>query len=142
MQTRLLGLVAALTAVTITAGCGLTGPEPVEHTAKSGRISIGDKTRNTKSVACTQNQWLMSIELTANPGRARASLQLGGEKPIVNHVSIDNLDGVQGVAGGDVGKAEASLNGTEYMITGTAVVSDPAHPGETTTLPFKIEAPC
>jgi ipoprotein LpqH len=142
MQTRFLGLVAALTAVTVTAGCSLTGPEPATQTEKSGRITIGDKTRNTKSVSCTQDQWLMSIEATAPPGRARASLELGGEKPLVNTVSIDNLDGVTGVAGSGVGKAEASFNGSEYIVTGTAVVSDPAHPGESTSLPFKIEAPC
>ena len=43
----------------------------------------------------------------------------------------------------DVGKAEASIDGSSvYTITGTAVVSGPASPGQTTDMPFTIEAPC
>jgi ipoprotein LpqH len=143
MQIRILGLAgAALTTATVIAGCGLTGSEPAEPPAKSGRITMGDKTRNTQTVLCTQQQWLMTIEATANPGTARASLNLGGDKPSVNTVSIENLDGLHGVAGSGVGKAEANFNGSVYSITGTAVVSDPNKPGESTTLPFRIEAPC
>ena len=41
------------------------------------------------------------------------------------------------------GKAEASANGSSlYTITGTAVASDAANPGQTRSMPFKIEAPC
>ena len=48
-------------------------------------------------------------------------LKLGGEKPIVKTVSIENIDGLNGVSGGDVGKAEATINGSSiYTITGTA----------------------
>lgn len=51
------------------------------------------------------------------------------------------MDGRSGIAGGDVGKTEASVDGSSvYTITGTAVVSDAAHPGQTMNLPFEIEA--
>ena len=87
--------------------------------------------------------WSLGIVASAKPARARALLQLGGFRPIVRTVNIENIDGLSGVAGGDIGTAEASANGSSmYTITGTALVSDAAHPGQTQSLPFKIEAPC
>ncbi len=143
MQTRLLALTVAVAAAAITTGCGLMGTESTEPSQRSGKITIGDKSRHTQSVKCTQDQWALSIVATTNPGRARAYLQLGGEVPVVRTVSLENIDGINGVAGGDVGTAEASSNGSSiYKITGTAVVSDPTRPGQTTNMPFSIEAPC
>ncbi len=142
MQTRLIGLAAALAAAAVTAGCGLAGTEPSEP-SHSGKITVADRTENAQSIKCTQVDWSLAIVASAEPGRARALLQLGGDKPIVRTVNIENIDGFSGVAGGDIGKAEASTKGSsEYTITGTAVVSDAAHPGQTKSLPFKIEAPC
>ena len=136
-------LTAALAVAAITSGCGLTGTEPTEQSERSGKITVGDKSQQTQSVGCTQDQWALSIEAIAGPGRARAYLQLGGEQPVVRTVSLENIDGLNGISGGDVGTAEASTErGNVYKITGTAVVSDPANPGETTEMPFSIEAPC
>ena len=107
------------------------------------RSPSGANRVHTQSVKCTQDQWALSIEATTDPGRARAYLQIGGEVPVVRTVSIENIDGFYGIAGGDVGTAEASTNGSSiYKITGTAVVSDPANPGQTKDMPFSIEAPC
>ena len=142
MQTRLLVLTTALAATAVTAGCGLTGTEPSEPSKRSGHVTVGDKTQPTQSITCTQVDWAMNIQANADPGRARVALQIGGEKPIVKTVSIENIDGLNGVSGGDVGKAEASTKGGIYTISGTAVVTDSAHPAQTSDLPFKIEAPC
>jgi hypothetical protein len=142
VRTRLLGLTAALTAVAITAGCGLTGTEPNEPSQRSGEITVGDKSRHTQTVSCAQNEWLLTIKAISDPGSAGASLRLGGEKPIVQTINIQNLDGLNAVSGGDLGKADVSVKGSIYTITGTAVVSDVAKPGQTQNLPFKIEAPC
>lgn len=143
MRTRLIDLTAALAAVAVTAGCGLTGTEPSEPSQKSGHISIGDKSQQTQSVKCTQVEQTLQIAAKADPGAARVQLQIGGARPIVKTVSIENVDGLNGVSGGDVGKAEASISGSSvYTITGTAVVSGLATPGQTKDLPFTIEAPC
>ncbi len=143
MQTRFWGLTAALAAAVVTAGCGLTGTEPTEPSQKSGQVTVGDKTQQTQSVKCTQVERTLQIAAKADPGGARVLLQLGGERPIVKTVSIENIDGLNGVSGGDVGKAEASVTRSSvYTITGTALVSGPASPGQTKDVPFKIEAPC
>lgn len=140
MRIRLRTLVTTLSAVALTAGCGLTGSEPTERPEQSGRITLADKTRNTQVVSCTQVDWLLSIEANAAPGGASAALQLGGDRPIVQTVAIENIDGLNGIAEAD--KAEASVVDGTYTITGTAVVSVTADPGQTTTAPFRIEAPC
>jgi ipoprotein LpqH len=134
------GLIVATSAVV--SGCGLTGEEPVEPPAHSGSVTIDGHTRSTQSVACTQNDWLLSIDADAPPGRVRAALQLGGQQPEVQTVSIENIDTLTGVAGGEVGDAKATTDGAFYTITGTAVGSDPANPGESRRMPFEIKAPC
>lgn len=141
MGSRLISLTAALAAMTVTAGCGLTGTEPTEPSP--GRVTVGDESRQTQSVACTQNDWDLTIVARTDSGRARAALQIGGQQPVVRTVNIDDFDGLNGVAGSGVGKAEATVSGSgRYTITGTAVISDAAHPAKSTDMPFKIEAPC
>ena len=143
MQIRLLGLAAALTAVVATAGCGLAGEESTEPSQRAGRITIGDRSQDTQSVKCTQDQWALSIEATADPGRARAFLELGGQQPTVRTVNFENIDGLNGVLATDAANAEATTSTSSmYTITGTAAVSDMAKPGRTTNVPFKFEAPC
>jgi hypothetical protein len=143
MQTQRLGLMAAVAVAAITSGCGLTGPEPSEASEQSGKVTVGDKSQSTKSVKCTQNQFALSIDATTEHGRARAYLEIGGVEPKVRTVSIENIDGLNGISGGTVGEATASVaGGNTYKITGTAVVSDPAKPGTTTEMPFSIETPC
>ena len=143
MRTTIIGWTAALAAVVATAGCGLTGDEPSEPSQQTGSITVGDKSRQTQSVKCSQIEWGLTIEANADPGRAHAFLQLGGVKPVVRSVSIENIDGFNGVSGGVVGKADATIdNNSIYTITGTARVTDSAHPAQTTEMPFTIEAPC
>jgi ipoprotein LpqH len=141
--TRLIGVTAALAAVAATAGCGLTGEEPKEPSQRSGTITLGDKSTKTQSVTCSQTEWALTINADAEPARARVFLQLGGEQPEVRTVSIENVDGLTGVSGGVVGKADAKLDNTSsYTITGTARVTDKAAPAQATELPFSIHAPC
>ncbi len=141
MRMGSVGWIAALVAVT--AGCGLTGSVPSEPAKQSGSITVGDNSRQTTSVTCSQTEWTLSITANAEPGSARAMLQLGGERPDVRSVSFENIDGLSGVSGGTVGKAEAGLKGNSiYTVSGTAHVTDPAHPAQTTDMPFSIEAPC
>jgi ipoprotein LpqH len=142
VQIRLVALAVPLTAAAVTSGCGLTGTPPAEPPAQSGHVTIGGNTRDTQSVLCTRNDWTLTIKADAAPGRARAFMELGGERPIVRTVNIENINGASGVAGSGVGNAEATTDGNIYTLTGTAVGSDRANPGQSRTLPFEIKAPC
>jgi lipoprotein LpqH len=142
MKSRSVGIAVATAAAAVVSGCGLTGTPPNEPPVQSGRITIGGNTRNTQSVNCTQVQWSLTIDATTNPGRAQAFLELGGPKPLVRTVNIDNVGDVHGAAGGDIGNAEASTDGNIYTITGTVVGEDSAHPAQKRTMPFEIKAPC
>jgi ipoprotein LpqH len=135
-------MAVAMAAAAVASGCGLIGSTPNEPPLRAGRITIGGNTRNTQSVKCTQVHWSLTIDASTDPGRAQAFLELGGPKLLVRTVNIENIDDVHGVAGGDIGDAEASTDGNIYTITGTVVGADRAHPGQTRTMPFEIKAPC
>jgi ipoprotein LpqH len=142
VQFRLVGLAGALVAAASASGCGLVAPPPSQPSEQSGRITIDGHARQTQSVSCSQVQWFLTIDASAEPGHAQAFLQLGGDRPIVQTINIVNIDDINGNIGGDVGNAEASLDGSTYTISGTAVGSDSANPGQTRELPFEIKAPC
>lgn len=140
MENRLLAVFAA---AALTSGCGLTGSEPAEPPQGSGKVTVGDKSQQTQSVSCTQDQWALSIDASTDTGHARTYLELGGPELIVRTVNLENIAGLNAISGGGVGNAEASTEGDSiYKITGTAVVSDPNNPGTTDEKPFTIEVPC
>lgn len=131
-----------LAAAAVVSGCGLVGPTPSEEPAQSGRIVIDGNGVDTQSVECTQHQWSMQIDAKAKTGSASVFLELGGEKPVVRTVNIEDVNEINGSAGGDAGKAEATPSGNVYMISGTVVGADMKNPGQTRTMPFQIKAPC
>jgi ipoprotein LpqH len=132
-----LAVIAALAVVT--AGCA---EQATAERQPTGRITVDGATHTTQAVSCEQYEWLLIIEMTAEPAHARTLLQLGGEEPTVKTVSIANFDGFNGVAGEGVGSVEASAAEGTYTMTGTAKGSDQGKPGQTRTVPFRIEAPC
>lgn len=128
--------------VAVVSGCGLVGPTPSEEPAQSGRIVIDGNGVDTQSVECTQHQWSMQITAKARTGSARVFLELGGEKPVVRTVNIENVNEINGVAGGDSGKAQATTKGNVYTVSGTVVGADGRNPAQPRTMPFEIKAPC
>lgn len=140
MRSRLV-LITATAA--LTAGCGLTGTASTEAPVESGRMSIDGHTQMTRTVKCTQSQWLLQIDATGDLSRARVLIELGGERPVVTSVNIEGVDDHYGVADSEVGEAKATVaDGDVYTISGTVVGSDVTTPGETREMPFEIKAPC
>jgi ipoprotein LpqH len=142
VQIRLVGLAGALVATALASGCNLAGPSPSQPSEKSGQVSIDGHTRNSETVACSQVEWFQTIELNVPPGRAEASLELSGAEPVVRTVNITNIDDITGSVGGDVGTAKAVIDRGTYTITGTAIGTDRANPGQSRELPFEIKVPC
>ncbi|MGE2832711.1 lipoprotein LpqH [Mycobacterium sp. SMC-4] len=136
-------LVLILAAAALTAGCGLTGTPPTEQPAESGRMTIDGHTAMTRTVECTQNQWLLQIDTAGDQGNARVLVELGGERPVVTSVNVEGIDDHYGVADSEVGEAKAAVtDGDVYTISGTLVGSDVTTPGETRDMSFEIKAPC
>ena len=106
-------------------------------------MTVAGHTQMTRTVKCTQSEWLLQIDATGNQGaRARALVELGGPKPLVTSVNIEGVDDHHGVAGADLGEAKASVvDGDVYTISGTLVGSD-GTPGQSRDLPFEFKAPC
>jgi ipoprotein LpqH len=129
-------LAAALVVVAATSACA---EDATAERADTGRITVDGTTHTAQTITCEQYDWLMIVDMTAEPAHARTLLQLGGEQPSVKTVNIANFDGFYGVAGEG---AEASAAAGTYTITGTAEGSTPDSPGKTRTVPFRIEGPC
>ena len=140
MRFQFIGLAVAVVAVV--SGCGLVGPTPNTVPEEAGRITIDGNAQDTESVDCVQQDFSMLIDANTAQGRAHIYLQLGGVVPVVRTVTIEGVNGVNAVAGGNVGKAEAAIDRNVYTISGTAVGADPEGPGQTRTMPFEIKAPC
>ncbi|GAT08445.1 lipoprotein LpqH [Mycolicibacterium novocastrense] len=128
--------------VAVVSGCGLVGPTPSEEPAQSGRIVIDGTGVDTQSVECTQHEWSMQIDAKAKTGSAQVFLELGGDTPVVRTVNIENVNEINGAAGGETGDAEATTKGNVYTISGTVVGADGRNPAQARTMPFEIKAPC
>jgi hypothetical protein len=105
-------------------------------------VTVNGATRTMKTVACQQVQWLLTINMTADPTHIRAYLRLDGDQPTPEIVQIENLDGFYGVSKKSVGDTEARFANGMYTITGTAEGSTPNDVAHPTAKPFKIEAHC
>lgn len=136
-------LLLTLAAAALTAGCGLTGTASTEPPAQSGYLRIDGRQEATRSVACTQTQWLLTIDAKGDEGQARAFVELGGQQPVVTSVSMQGIEGHHGVADAETGDIKTTVtDGDVYTITGTVIGSDGATPGGSRPMPFEIKAPC
>lgn len=142
MQIRFIGVAATLTTTAVVSGCGLIGPAPSEEPPQSGKISIDGTALSTEAVDCTQQEWSMMIDAKAEQGSAQVFLELGGEQPIVRTVTIAGVNDINGSAGGDVGEADARIDGNVFTISGTVVGADGRNPAQMRSMPFEIKAPC
>lgn len=140
MQNRLVTAAAAVVVAAGAAGCAEQA-ETAERNA--ARVTVDGNTRTMDAVSCTQVGWLLTIDTTAGPARARVMLRLEGDGPSTETINLQDIDGFYGVAGHGVGNAEATFADNAYTITGTAEGSNPAaDPGKTRTANFRIEADC
>jgi ipoprotein LpqH len=139
MQNRSIAAAAVVIVIAGTAGCG---DERKPDRAKNARITIAGETQTIQDVSCTQLGWSMTIETKSGRTRTRSFLQIGGEQPVAKTVDIRDFDGFNGVAGEGAGGVEVSLANNSYVIEGAAEGSDPERPGNTKTVPFRIETPC
>jgi ipoprotein LpqH len=139
MNNRFVAAAAALIVVASAAGCAEETRPEREQIAK---ITVDGKTQTTQEISCTQVEWSLIIKTTAGSTQTDTFLEMGGEKPIAKTVNISNFNGFSGVAAENVGKADVSLANDNYVIAGTAEGSDPGNPGQTRSVPFKIETSC
>ncbi len=120
-----------------TSGCGQSG-----NVQKRARVAINGNARTSHDVSCAQVQWLLTVNIGAEPAHVHAMLDLEPDTPKPQSVSFDNFDGFTGVANAATGNAEATFASDTYHITGTAQGSDPDNPGELATADFTIDVTC
>jgi lipoprotein LpqH len=139
MDNRFAAAAATLIVIASAAGCS---EDAKPERARTAKITVDGQTLTTQEISCTQVQWSLTIKTTSGSTRTDSFLQIGGEKPIAKTVNISNFDGFSGVAGEGAGQADVSLAKNDFIVSGTAEGHDMAHPAETRSAPFRIEAHC
>jgi ipoprotein LpqH len=139
--------VAALCAVAGIAGCSSTpanSPQPPGSLPPAtAEVTVnGQSAGTTRAVVCTQDSWTHTIMTGDNKSGAKVVVETG-ETINATSVVITNISDFTGtVLENNIGKAEASMIGTTFRVTGTAQGSTTQNPNQVSTANFEVKANC
>lgn len=139
--------VAALGAVAGIASCSskpANSPQPPGSLPPAtAQVTVnGQSAGTTRAVACTQDGWMHTITTGDNKSGVKVVVDTG-DKINASSVVITNVgDFTGGVWENRIGKAEASMIGTTFRVTGTAQGSTTQNPNQVTTANFEVKANC
>lgn len=140
-------VVVAVCGVAVVAGCsskpGNTAQPPGSLPPTTAQVTINGKSAGTtNSIRCTQDGWLNTIETGDERSGVRVVVTTG-DTVNAHSVRINNVGDFNGsVWQNNIGKAQASMIGTTFRITGTAEGSTTAEPTKRATASFDIKANC
>ena len=129
------------------AGCSSkpgTSPQPPGSLPPvTAQITInGKSTGTTNAIRCTQDGWMHTIETGDDQSGVRVVVSTG-DTITAQSVVINNVGDFNGsVWQNNIGKAQASVIGTTFRVTGTAEGATTADPNKRTTASFEIKANC
>ena len=148
MQNRfVVAAVVAVCGVAVVAGCsskpGTSAQPPGSLPPMTAQVTINGKSAGTtNSIQCTQDGWLNTIETGDQQSGVRVVITTG-DTMNAQSVVINNVGDFNGsVWQNNIGKAQASMIGATFRITGTAEGSTTAEPNKRTTANFDIKANC
>jgi len=140
-------VVVAVCGVAVVAGCsskpGNTAQPPGALPPTTAQVTINGKSAGTTNeIHCTQDGWLHTIETGDDQSGVRVVVSTG-DTITAQSVVINNVGDFNGsVWQNNIGKAQASIIGTTFRITGTAEGATTADPNKRTTASFDIKANC
>jgi ipoprotein LpqH len=140
---------AVVSASLVAASCSGCFLQDNKVTQKTARITVDNNTpRTSHAVTCSQVEWLLTADIdltprnTAAPQSVRVLLKLEPDKPKVESIHIDNVDGFSGVADSGAGDSKVAFANNSYTIKGRAEKSQVDDPRVFVTVPFTIEVGC
>ncbi len=140
MSTRVIAAAVAVLASTgVNAGCSPRADKVPQPTA---RITLDGHSLTSHAVACSQVQWMLTVDVDAAPARVQMMLDLQRDRPVPESVAIDHLNGFTGVANARVGNAQAVFANNAYTVTGDAQGTDPDNVNTPRTAAFRILVNC
>ena len=148
MQNRFVVVtVAALCAVAGIAGCSSTpanSPQPPGSLPPAtAQVTVnGQSAGTTRAVVCTQDGWTHTITTGDDKSGVKVVVDTG-DTINATSVVITNISDFTGtVLENNIGKAEASMIGTTFRVTGTAQGSTTQNPNQVSTANFEVKANC
>ncbi|MEZ0350305.1 lipoprotein LpqH [Mycobacterium sp. pR1184] len=140
MQDRIVVAAAAVLAV---AGLGACTSRPATQISSSASVTVNGEDANFHVVQCGQVQWTRTIDIGGKFAGAKIIIDEGAQPPSAESVRIQNLGGFTGMyARGDGPRADMSMSGDKFTITGTANGFKTDKPNEATSATFKIIVTC
>jgi lipoprotein LpqH len=139
--------VAALCAVAGIAGCSSTpanSPQPPGSLPPAtAEVTVnGQSAGTTRALVCTQDSWTHTIMTGDNKSGVKVVVDTG-QTINATSVVITNISDFTGtVLENKIGKAEASMIGTTFRVTGTAQGSTTQNPNQVSTAKFEVKANC
>jgi lipoprotein LpqH len=138
---------AALCAIGGIAGCSsapTTSPQPPGSLPPAtAEVTVnGQSAGTTRAVQCTQDGWMHTITTGDDKSGAKVVVNTG-DKVNATSVQIRNIGDFTGsVLENNIGKAQASMIGNTFRVTGTAQGSTAQNPNQVTTADFEVKANC
>jgi lipoprotein LpqH len=139
--------VAVLCAGAGTAGCSSTpanSPQPPGSLPPAtAQVTVnGQSAGTTRAVTCTQDSWTHTIVTGDNKSGVKVVVDTG-DTINATSVVITNIGDFTGtVLENKIGKAEASMIGSTFRVSGTAQGSTTQNPNQVTTANFEVKANC
>ncbi len=131
--------VAVLATAAVSTGCS---PRTDKVPQRTAHITLDDHSLTSHAVACSQVQWMLTVDIDAAPARVQMMLDLQRDKPVPESVAIDNLNNFTGVANARVGSAQAVFANNGYTVTGSAQGTNPDDVNSPRTASFRISVNC
>ncbi len=140
MRNRFIAATVAVLAIAgISSGCSRNTDKVPQRTA---HITLDGNSLTSHAVACSQVQWMLTVDIDAAPARVQMMLNLQRDKPVPESVAIDDLNNFTGVANAQVGSAQAVFGNNSYTVTGAAQGTDPDNVNTPRTATFRISVNC
>jgi lipoprotein LpqH len=147
VQNRFVVIVGAVSCVATVASCA---GGPVNSSQPKGSLPTitaqmtvnGKPAVTTHDVRCSQDGWSHTIE--AGSKESGVQMVVGtGDKVTAQSVVLTNVGGFTGTfVANQIGKAQATIIGTTFKVSGTAMGANTDDPNKDTTADFEIKANC
>jgi hypothetical protein len=106
-------------------------------------VTVNGNHSNFHVVKCGQLQWTRTIDIGADVAGAKLVIDEEARPATAESVHIQNLGGFTGMySRGGAGRADMSMTGDKFTVTGTADGYQTDKPGEPASATFNIVVTC
>jgi ipoprotein LpqH len=147
MRSEKRSAVIAVAVITAAAGCSSTPPTshqpPGSLPPTTAQVTVnGQSAETTHHLECSQDGWMHTIKTGDDKSGVTVVVDTGNTVSAKSVVITNVGDFTGSVYENKIGKADATMIGNTFRVTGTAEGATTAEPNQPTTADFEIKANC